>query len=404
MPNALSAISLMHHARALAEEIGPRPAGHIEEMRARQYVRAVLAELGFAEIETLPFRTPDTWGYALGIPIALALATNVGQAFPSAPRRRRLIGGMLALASAYALWEAMRVNKQPLTILAPRRPSATLIARIPAGGETTHTDACNRVVLLAHLDTNKARLMFHPKLKKMILGATTAGWGAIVGNGLLQIADALWPGSVPPAGRKASIAALVTALALTLGDEYGNYVPGANDNASAVAVVLGLAAHLQAYPLKHTDVWLAFTGAEESGCVGAHALLDTYGDELRDAWFLDFEMVGTQEIAYVTRHSGFSYLSAYTPDAESLAWVKAVAQAHPEYNIHGRAMVIGEEVGALRSRGYRGICLAGYGPDGWLENWHQSSDDIDHLVPEGLEKTAHFAWDLLKTLDNESRT
>lgn len=45
-------------------------------------------------------------------------------------------------------------------------------------------------------------------------------------------------------------------------------------------------------PLEHTEVWLAFTGAEEVGSVGMHVLLDRCGEQLRDAYFLDFEMVG----------------------------------------------------------------------------------------------------------------
>ena len=67
--------------------------------------------------------------------------------------------------------------------------------------------------------------------------------------------------------------------------------------------------------------------------------------------------------------------------------------------IHGRKMIIGEEVGALRVRGYRGICLSGFGLDGWLENWHQTSDNVENIVPVGLEKAARFAWAMMQDLD-----
>lgn len=136
-------------------------------------------------------------------------------------------------------------------------------------------------------------------------------------------------------------------------DGRGPYVDSANDNASAVACALGLAEHLKTEPLEHTEVWLAFTGAEEVGCLGIHALLGAYSETLRDAWFLDFEMVSTDEIAYVT----------------------------------------------LRSRGYRGLCLAGFGDDGWLANWHQTTDDTAHLVSAGLEKATTFAWRMLQALE-----
>ena len=62
-------------------------------------------------------------------------------------------------------------------------------------------------------------------------------------------------------------------------------------------------------------------------------------------------------------------------------------------------MIIVEEVGALRRRGFRGICLVGVGPDGWLANWHLYSDTIDNIVPAGVERAARFALAMLETLD-----
>ncbi len=392
MTDALLSDTLMLHVRKLAEEIGPRPAGHPAEMRARQYVRQVLCALGYDEIETLPFPAPDTWGYALGNPLALTLASNL---LGTRSRVGRLLGGATALASAYTLWRSTCVDKQPLAALSPRRQSATLIARVPPTEEPRRT-----LVLLAHTDSNKHRPSFDPRFKKYLLGLTTTGLVSIASNGAAQIVEALTGNKGAAKFRKASFWAVVASLLIALYDETGPYVPGASDNASAVACVLGLAMHLCQQPLRHTEVWLAFTGAEEVGCLGTHALLDAYGDRLRDAWFLDFEMVGTKDIAYVTRHTGFSLLSAYRPDVESRAWAERVSRQHPDMGVQGRDMVIGEEVGALRVRGYRGVCLSGFGPDGWLENWHQSSDNVENLVPAGLEKAARFAWAMMRDLDS----
>jgi len=128
----LTAANLLPHVRALAEEIGPRPAGHAAELQARQYIQDVLNGLGYQEIETLPFPAPDTWGYALGNPLALGLAANF------CPPHCRLLGGLTTLACTYTLWGSMRINKQPLATLAPRRPSANLIVRISPAGPPRH--------------------------------------------------------------------------------------------------------------------------------------------------------------------------------------------------------------------------------------------------------------------------
>lgn len=394
MTDVLLSDALMVHVRQLAQEIGPRPAGHPAELRAQQYIRHALDALGYDAVETLPFPAPDTWGYGLGNPLTLAIASNL---LGGHSRLGRVLGGVATLAGGYTLWRSTRIDKQPLAAFSPHRRSATLIVRVPPT-ETPH----RTVVLLAHTDSNKHRPTFSPHLKKYLLGMTTAGLGSIVGNGVAQIAEGLSGSKGARRFRQLSLWAVVASLMLVLYDETGPYIPGANDNASAVACLLGLAERLKQQPLRHTQIWLAFTGAEEVGCLGTHALLDAYGDRLRDAWVLDFEMVGTEDIAYVTRHTGFSLLSAYRPDAESLAWAARTSHRHPEMGVQGREMVIGEEVGALRVRGYRGVCLSGLGPDGWLQNWHQTSDNVENLVPSGLEKAARFAWAMLQDLDDQA--
>jgi hypothetical protein len=130
-----------------------------------------------------------------------------------------------------------------------------------------------------------------------------------------------------------------------------------------------------------------------------HKLLDVYGDELTDAWFIDFEMVGTDEVAYVTRHSSASYLTGYAPDDESLALARETQRRYPELGVGARDMVIVEEIGTLRGRGYRGICLVGVGKDGWLENWHRYADCVDNVRPAGLERAARFALAMMEALD-----
>ena len=48
---SLQAERLMTHMRALCNEIGPRPPTSVQERRAAEYVRGVLAELGIQDIE-----------------------------------------------------------------------------------------------------------------------------------------------------------------------------------------------------------------------------------------------------------------------------------------------------------------------------------------------------------------
>lgn len=182
-------------------------------------------------------------------------------------------------------------------------------------------------------------------------------------------------------------------------DESGDYVEGANDNGSAVACVLGIGEQASLTPLKHTELWLAFTGSEEVSHDGLNILLDEYGDDIQDAFFIDFEMVGKGDIYYVQKHLGLMYFTDYRPDSESLKIAEKVSTKHPELPVTGRDVVIMEEVATLRRRGYRGICLVGLAEDGFGANWHQKTDTIKNIDPDSLEYAAKFAWKMIESID-----
>jgi hypothetical protein len=381
----------MAHIRALAADIGPRPTGQPAEEQARAYIRRTLADVGITSLEEQPFSTRPTIGVTFGIPLKLAL---VGNLLSLTGRVGTLIGGLATLFSVAIVWRLFGGQRQPLEFLEPRFPSANQIARLPAAGTPRHI-----AVLIGHTDTQKKQTIAEPQYKQAMLRVTTSWLAVLLINGCAQLAQLTGVKWLPRIVQWLSAAVLGMVLRQSWGEERNNFVAGANDNATAVACLLGLGAHLQRHPLQRTEVWLAFTGAEEVMCVGMHHFLDRYGDDLRNAWFIDFEMVGAETIAYVTRHSGLSYLHAYTPDAESLALAERAGQQHPELQVGGREMVIVEEVGTLRGRGFRGICLVGVGPDGWLANWHLYSDTVENIVPGGVERAARFALAMLETLD-----
>jgi acetylornithine deacetylase/succinyl-diaminopimelate desuccinylase-like protein len=391
MRDPLAAETLMDHVRALADGIGPRPPGHPEEAAARAYIRQELAALGYDQVEEQPFRTPDEPAYAFAYPLYLGLAgALIGEL---GGRAGKLLGGAAGLAAAGSLLAWCGGRRQPLTALAPQHPSANLIVRIAPTGPVRR-----RAVLLGHTDTQRAYPIFRPAFKRQLVASYSQAIAYLAGGGLALLARFAGLRWAAPLGWGCTVMQLLFARQVKPGSALP-YVAGANDNATAVACLLGIAAALRAAPLRETELWLAFTGAEEVMGQGLHQLLDAYGHELRDAAFIDFEMVGSDEIVYVTRHSGLSYLSAYRPDAESLGLALRTAIANPDLAVRGRDLVIAEEIGTLRRRGFRGLCVAGVGPDGWLEHWHLPSDMSDNIKPGGLERAARFGLALLRRID-----
>lgn len=396
MTDQMSADVLMKHVRALAEEIGPRPAGSADETRAREYIRGVLRDIGLTEIEEMRVSTPNSPGYYTIPPVLLALAGGVIGRFG---RVGRLIGGAAAITGAVSSCWFEGMRKPLWSLPLPQQQSANLLVRIPPSGEVRR-----RIVLIGHTDTSKHRFSFSPIMKKLLYPFATALNMAMLLYGLVHLGRAIGPRHGFKSKYWKTTAFLLGSVGLMIAEERGAFVHGANDNATAVACLLALGAHLKENPLEQTEVWLAFTGAEEVGCLGMHALLDSHGHELQDAWFIDFETVGAGHLSYVTRHSGSSWPNGYAPDPHSLALADKVAEQHPDLRVSGRPLMIMEEVGVLRQRGYRGICLAGVGDDGFLVNWHQDNDTVDNIDPPTLERAAKFGWAMLQSIDTGKLT
>jgi hypothetical protein len=82
-----------------------------------------------------------------------------------------------------------------------------------------------------------------------------------------------------------------------------------------------------------------------------------------------------------------------------LAWAAQAAKAHPELGVIAKDMLILEEVSNLRHHGYKAICIAGYDREGWLPNWHRTSDNMENIEPDTLSRAARYTWALLQEID-----
>lgn len=376
---------LYDHVRRFATAFGPRPAGSPNETAAREVLKDYLHQHGIHQTTHLPFSTTNTWGYGLIAPLILAL---IPQCIPHTNRYLRTAVSLLSLQQS---WLALngQMRYQPLYRLYPQYPGGTLIARIPAAQTPKHT-----VVLVGHTDSNKHRPTFSPELKRYLRLASTSIHVAMLGNVIASLLD-------EPRSRLTTTAYMLFSLVSLIGDELGPYVEGANDNGSAMACVLGLGEQALATPLNSTEIWLAFTGSEEVSHDGLNVMLDHYGAQLQDAYWIDFEMVGKGSIHFVEQYHGLSYLVKCQPDADTLHLAQTVAAKHPELQVSGSEPLIYDEVATLRRRGFRGITLVGLDSDGYLGNWHQRTDTIENIEPHALERAAQFAWHMIKHLDQQ---
>lgn len=393
-PPALTSPTLMTHMRALCKEIGPRQAGSVQEKRAAAYVRQALEKLGVKEITEQAFKSQSSMGW-ITIPLGL-IETFAALLGMFAGQWGAVAGGLLLLLGAVSMYRFTRARPMPWARWIARSDSQNVIATIPAAQAPQR-----RIYLVGHLDSNKQRLTSPPPQPAGMKPLVTWMIAMLLVVGVFFLVSVSLPAEI--LWLRTLLGAILVLsglgmLPMAIWEETQPVIEGANDNATAVSVLLGIAEALQTQPLQHSEVVLLFTGCEEVVCVGMEAYLRQHRPDPHTTCWIDLEMVGTGNLCYVTRH-GIGYLSQYAPSPRMLAWAAQTAARHPELKVSGKEMLILEEVSNLRDWGQEALCIAGYDAAGYLPNWHRTSDNLEHIEPETLARAAHYTWALMQTID-----
>jgi hypothetical protein len=239
---------LIEYARTLADEIGPRPATTDAEHRAAEWLATTFGSHGL-QTELQEFDAPRTYAWAYVIYHTLTLASAFAAGF-----RPYLTWPAFAVSAivAFFLWSDLD-TRWGLTRLMPKGPSQNVIARhVP---RARRGERLRRIVVVAHYDSARASLAFAPS---MVGGfATTFAlmkWTTLLTPVfvLLMALPFAFLESLDPwlwYATMAVAAYLVVPLLINVHRElFMPFVPGANDNASGVAAMLGVMERLVPAP------------------------------------------------------------------------------------------------------------------------------------------------------------
>jgi hypothetical protein len=381
---------VLEDVRVLAGDVGPRGTGTPGEAAAADYVAGRLSALGLSA-EQHPLRAVASQNsFPLAIDLLVLLAVVV---YPLGGAPARWIAAILALTAAPLLWQTIRNAGNALSVFLPKVTSRNVETRLPPRDETR-----KRAVILAHIDTNRCRLVWQSSRVASIEPMTWLTLGVLACPGLLYVAGALLGGPSWVWWISLLPAAYVVGMLVTLWrDDRTPYSPGAHDNAASVAVALEVAARLSRRPLQATEVWFVFDGAEETDHAGVRDLLRRDGPLLREALFLGLEGLGSGEIVYLTRQG---LCAPYHPTVELRALADRLSQTRPELDFRPAQMPAEDDVRTLRERGYHAMTIAGRDPQtGVLPHWHQPDDTEDTVSAETMERAADIVLGLLLELD-----
>jgi len=189
------------------------------------------------------------------------------------------------------------------------------------------------------------------------------------------------PGSDPELGREAVI---IGAHLDHLGRCY-DIIPGANDNASAVAVMMGVAKALaeSKIPLKRTVIFLSF-GAEEQGILGAKAYLENPLIPLDQSVLLNMDGVGVGHSIRAAAGLNYPGLWSFIEEANN-KYIHRPLSANMFANL-GRPRL---DAARFLSAGVPSISFSTYGS---VNYYHVPMDDLDIIKPEIMEDLAQLLF------------
>jgi hypothetical protein len=382
----------LNHIRALAVDIGPRGPTRPGERQGALYAQAQFEQMGLKP-------TLETFTSARSIfhPHLLASILML-LAFILFPLGGKLTAILAALLSIFVLvCELMELSflNNPFRKIVPKGESQNVFAVIPPAGEHQRD-----LVLVGHLDSQRTPIIFSTRRWVKVYDRFTM---VVFASFILQIIvyslaiffqiSWAWYASIPTA-----FCAILLAM-MCIQAEATPFTEGANDNASAVGMVLVLAEEFAAQPLEHTRVFAVCTGCEE---VQHYGMIDFYKRHLSDLktpTALVFEMLGCSSPAWLTKEG---IIVPFKADPRLVQMAEHLAAEHPEWDAHPAVISGGntEMADALRCK-IPAITLTGMTRDGVSPYWHQLADTFDKMDPVVMEKTWNLSHAMINSLVNE---
>ena len=381
---------LLKHIRALSVEIGPRGSTYEGERKGAEYARDEFKRMGL-EATWESFQSarsiflPHIQGSML---MLLAFAI-----FPLGGRTTAILAALLSLLVIVSELLELGIKDNLFRRMVPKAESQNVFAVIPPAGEHK-----GDLVLVGHIDTQRTPIFFRsPRWVKIYDNFTTVIFITYIAQVVLYSLAIflplswIWYATIPSA-----ICAVLMA-AFFIEADLSPFTAGANDNATAVGMVLTLAEELKRQPLQHTRVFAVCTGCEEVQHYGMIDWYQRHRADLKDPRAVVFEMLGVDGPAWLTREG---IIVPFKPDPELASACEQIAADHPEWGAYPASISGGntEMADAVRA-GVPAITLFGLTRDGVAPYWHQKEDTFDKMNPDVLQRAWDFTRALIEKID-----
>jgi hypothetical protein len=345
--------------RATVEHLASfdRPSASDGERRAAEWIRGELEALG------VPARVEEESAVgSMAIPLALLSAAGVLAALGG----RRL--APLGLLAAAGIVDDVSGGPQVFRRLLKHRTTYNVV------GEAGDPSAQETLVFVAHHDAAQGGLIYRPELTRLVAD-TFPGWYAkqTTSPQMLRLVAAGPALAAMPALRKLGLVLSAGSL-LAFGDiATRTVVPGANDNLTAVAVLLELARLLREQPVEGVRVLLVSTGSEESFMEGMRGWVRRHGPSLdrERTRVIVLETLGSPELILL-EGEGMIWMTDY--DLEVRDFIAAAAQDAGAPLRRGLKLGFATDALSALRAGFRTATLASCDEYKMPANYHSQRD------------------------------
>ena len=367
------------------------------ERDAAAWIVDRLAESG-VEARIEPESVHGTYWWPLGLGVAAGAAAGL-ISLKSKSRLGRLAAGVLAGAAAAGIASDYPPGPRWIRKALPERETHNVIAEIgPPDAERT-------MVIVAHHDAAHEGLLFHPAVPDSfsrrfpmlwddaetsppmmfpVLGGPTAvAVGSLVGSRFLtKVGTALSAGAVPVFADIAARSA----------------VAGANDNGTAVVLLLAIARCLQEEPTGNLRVMLVSTGSEESFSEGMKAFGERHFPDLprENTFFCCVDTLGSPHLNLL---HGEGFLKMHEYPEELLEMTEQIARdlgiwLYPNLRLHNGTDGLESLVA-----GYPTISMCSVTDYKAPANYHWKTDTPDRVDYGTLVDAIRLTEGLVRRLD-----
>ena len=380
-----------------------RLTGTDAERRAADRMAERLGESG-RRVEVEPIHVHPQVGLISAAHCALGLAGSlVAIELP-------VLGFALALLATTSMYLDLNARLYLIRRLFFRRASQNVVSR----GKRAEAPA--RVVITAHLDAARTGAVYSPVTTRLFARVANAVpfvlspsrmlfWSLAILVPVLAIRAAGVDSDLISLFQLPPTLVLLVALFALVDIALSDVVPGANDNASGVAVALSLADELEAEQPSQLDVWVVLTGGEECLMQGMRSFIRSHKRQLdgSSTYVLNLDSVGTGKVRFAI---GEGPAVTYALDSRLTELCAAIAEADAEGADRFGASPLrhGFATDALQARLARipATTITCLERGALLPANHHAAGDVPGAIdPAALDRAHGFALELIRRLDDD---